>query len=242
MYYSVPVHVKLNVHTCTCIIMLLCRFVCSPSLMVWTQSQYKLRPTAVVVLFSPYRTTLLVRANIHYIYIHACMYMYILCTCIIINVPVTAQSFSNESYLYMYMYIYMIKRDNIQSNTIQHSNTRDKLFFPKKNELPQVGFEPTTLCSLEPDTLFSRPTRQLRWQGSNLQIQNNTRQSKASQQPVLYRISILSTCIKVHTLEFTDVYFNFYCSVTFTCACYCTCTVHASVYTYMYIHVQYMYM
>ena len=41
---------------------------------------------------------------------------------------------------------YMIKRDNIQSNTIQHNNTQDKLFFPKKNELPQVGF---ALCSLD---------------------------------------------------------------------------------------------
>ena len=51
--------------------------------------------------------------------------------------------------IYMYMYMYIHVHDQRRQHTIQHNNTRDKLFFPKKNELPQVGFEPTTLCSLD---------------------------------------------------------------------------------------------
>ena len=50
-----------------------------------------------------------------------------------------------------YMYTYTISY-NKQSNTIQYNTTQRhprQLFFPKKNELPQVGFEPTTLCSLD---------------------------------------------------------------------------------------------
>ena len=35
---------------------------------------------------------------------------------------------------------------NIQSNT---STTPEEDFFPEKNQLPQVGLEPTTLCSLD---------------------------------------------------------------------------------------------
>ena len=49
------------------------------------------------------------------------------------------------------MYMYMMNTgDNKQSNTIQHNTTTPETTpFPKKNELPQVGFEPTTLCSLD---------------------------------------------------------------------------------------------
>ena len=49
------------------------------------------------------------------------------------------------------MYIVHVElRDNKakQYNTTQYNNTRDKSFFPKKNELPQVGFGTMTLCSL----------------------------------------------------------------------------------------------
>ena len=83
--------------------------------------------------------------------------------------------------------MYMIKRDNIQSNTIQHNNTGDKLFFPKKTELPQVGFEPTTLCSPE----CSRPSAlPLSYRGSSdgrAQIYKyNTIQGKAKHLNNLY--------------------------------------------------------
>ena len=81
---------------------------------------------------------------------------------------------------------YMIKRDNIQSNTIQHNNTRDKLFFSKEKWAASGGIlEPTTLCSLD-RVLFHWATEaaQVAWLKSTNTTQY-TRQSKASQQPVL---------------------------------------------------------
>ena len=78
--------------------------------------------------------------------------------------------------------------------------------FPKINKLPQVGFEPTTLCSLD-RVLFHSATEAAQMAGlkSTNTTQYKSRQSKASQQPVLYRISILSTCI---------------------CCCVCVCFVY----------------
>ena len=53
-------------------------------------------------------------------------------------------------YIIMYIqYIYTttVRQQSkpIQHNTTQYNSTRDNSFFPKKNELPQVRFEPTTL-------------------------------------------------------------------------------------------------
>ena len=47
--------------------------------------------------------------------------------------------------------IYMMNTgDNKQSNTIQHNTTTpETTLFSKENELSQVGFEPTTLHSLD---------------------------------------------------------------------------------------------
>ena len=52
-----------------------------------------------------------------------------------------------DMYMYIRVYTYMIKKRN--NKATQYNNTGDNSFFPKKNELPQVGFEPTTLCSLD---------------------------------------------------------------------------------------------
>ena len=56
-------------------------------------------------------------------YIHVCT-----CTC--------TSTWSNET----------TNKATQYNTTQQHPR---QLFFPKKNELPQVGFEPTTLCSLD---------------------------------------------------------------------------------------------
>ena len=80
-----------------------------------------------------------------------------------------------------YMYIcYMIKRDNIQSNTIQHNNTRDKLFFSKEKWAASGGIRTH-------DTLFSRPSATEAAQMAGLKSTNTT-QYKAKQ-------SVSTTCI-----------------------------------------------
>ena len=40
-------------------------------------------------------------------------------------------------------------RDNKQSNITHNTTTPETTLFSKKNELPQVGLKPTTLCSLD---------------------------------------------------------------------------------------------
>ena len=51
---------------------------------------------------------------------------------------------------YIYMYMYMINQTSRRLNKAKQINsTRLRKSFPKKNWLPQVGFELTTFCSLD---------------------------------------------------------------------------------------------
>ena len=50
------------------------------------------------------------------------------------------------THVHVHVHVHVELRDN---KAKQYNNTRDNSFFPKKNELPQVGFKPTTLCSLD---------------------------------------------------------------------------------------------
>ena len=47
----------------------------------------------------------------------------------------------------LFMYMYMIMRHDKQSKAIQHHQLKQFTFSPfqRKSELPQVGFEPTSL-------------------------------------------------------------------------------------------------
>ena len=47
-----------------------------------------------------------------------------------------------------YVHEQLTRQQTKQYNTTQHNNTRDNNLFSKK-KLPQVGLEPTTLCSLD---------------------------------------------------------------------------------------------
>ena len=68
-----------------------------------------------------------------------------------------------------------------------------KSFFPKKNWLPQVGFEPTTLCSLD------RVLCQLSHRGSSVDMgrisYTNTKQGKANHKQVTSNSAL--TCKKM---------------------------------------------
>ena len=95
------------------------------------------------------------------------------------------------------MYVYMINQTSRRLNKAkQIKSTRlRKSFFPKKNWLPQVGFEPTTLCSLD------RVLCQLSHRGSSVDMgrisYTNTKQVKANHLNLYMNMrSILYTCIQ----------------------------------------------
>ena len=75
--------------------------------------------------------------------------------------------------------IYMINNKTCTCTTNQHNTTiqqhQRKLLFPKKHELPQVGFKPTTICSLD-ECSATELLRQLKWQGAEI---TNTTPDKA---------------------------------------------------------------
>ena len=79
----------------------------------------------------------------------------------------------------MCTYVHMINQTSRRLNKAkQIKSTRlRKSFFPKKNWLPQVGFEPTTLCSLD------RVLCQLSHRGSSVDMgrisYTNTKQGKS---------------------------------------------------------------
>ena len=54
-------------------------------------------------------------------------------------------------YIYMYVHDKQTSRylPNIHKETQHNSTTPEEDFFSEKNQLPQVGLEPTTLCSLD---------------------------------------------------------------------------------------------
>ena len=68
-----------------------------------------------------------------------------------------------------------------RQQTKQHSTTTPETTSKKK--LPQVGLEPTTLCSLDECSSALPPElpRQFRWLGPKSHIQRNTMQGKVSQ-------------------------------------------------------------
>ena len=75
------------------------------------------------------------------------------------------------------MYNYVLMRDEKeerkQARSIKQtrqSNTAHPLFPYKKNELPQVGFEPTTLYTLDSSLPCTELPRQLSWLGPNVHL------------------------------------------------------------------------
>ena len=82
-----------------------------------------------------------------------------------------------------------------------------KSFFPKKNWLPQVGFEPTTLCSLD---------RVLSHRGSSVDMgrisYTNTKQGKANHLNLINRY-ILHVHVHVGSSQFQYVYTCMYIAI-----------------------------
>ena len=75
-----------------------------------------------------------------------------------------SSSMPTQIHMYMYIYIYIhvnlideegrSKQGHTNNKAKQHS-TPKAVTFPKKNELPRVGLEPTTLYTLERSTSYT---------------------------------------------------------------------------------------
>ena len=112
--------------------------------------------------------------------------------------------------MYMYMYnVYMLMRGEEErkeeaSNKAKQHNTPKAVTFPKKDELPWVGLEPTTLYTLHSRqiALPAELPRQLSWLGPNLNLIVHLSSSS------FLLISLIHINIHVHSIY---MYIHVYC-------------------------------
>ena len=72
-------------------------------------------------------------------------------------------------------HVHVLMRDKKEASKVKHTankakqhSTRKAVTFPKKNELPWVGLEPTTLHSRQSAQTTTELPKQLSWLGPNL--------------------------------------------------------------------------
>ena len=83
-----------------------------------------------------------VRACVCVVHVHVCVCVHVF-TCIML-----AALYYTCTSMYIHVHEQLTRQQTKQHNTTQHNDTRDNNLFSKK-KLPQVGLEPTTLCSLD---------------------------------------------------------------------------------------------
>ena len=119
--------------------------------------------------------------------------------------PQYSTLFLNYMYIYMYMYIHVVK----QTNKAKQHSTPKAVTFPRKNELPQVGLEPTTLLYSRQSALPTELPRQLSWLSPNL-TSHSTPDEQANHMYIVYMTSLVLQI----SIEYCYMYMYMYMYIT----------------------------